>query len=118
MNKQVSVEIPTVIYRPPRRDSWFASLDEDARLDILSLREQMNWEEAVKYIFKKYGKKVSRSAYYRALDQYKDNRLAALQLKAASTPPALQQLKEISDTVKSINETLKAILAAKKTQSR
>ena len=103
-----------VQYLIPRRDVWYATLTEDERNEIFSLHERMNSDEAIKYIMKRYGKRISKASYYRAINRLNRNRLAATQLKAASAPPALDCLKEITKAVKSIDQTLKTILSLQK----
>lgn len=103
-----------VRYLIPRRDVWYATLTDDERSDILSLRDRMDCDEAIRYIMERYGKKISKASYYRAINRLNRNRLAATQLKAASAPPALDCLKEITKTVKSIDKTLRAILSRQK----
>ena len=105
-----------VSYIPPRRDSWLAKLSDDARLEVLSLRKRMSWEEALAYIKEKYGIDVSRSAYFAALKRFATNEIAAIQLKAASVPPALDYLVEITETLKSIDRSLKKMLPKRKNQ--
>ena len=104
-----------VAYSAPRRDSWLARLSEEARLDVLSLRRKMCWQEAIKYIKEKYGVPVSRTSYYATTNRYSQNEIAAAQLKAASTPPALDYLVKIADTLQSIDESLKKMSSNKKT---
>ena len=101
-------------YLIPRRDVWYATLTEDERSEILSLPDRMDSDEAIKYIMKRYGKRISKASYYRAINRLNHNRLAAAQLKAASAPPALACLKDITRAVKSIDKTLKSILAQQK----
>ena len=102
-----------ITYSPPRRDSWLASLSEEARLDVLSLRRRMCYQEAIKYIKEKYGVTVSKTSYYATTKRYSTNEIAAAQLKAASVPPALDYLVKISDTLQSIDKTLKKMSSGK-----
>ncbi len=96
-----------VSYSTPRRDSWLARLSEEARLDVLSLRRRMGWQEALKYIKDTYGIQVSRTSYFATTKRYSTNEIAAAQLKAASKPPALDSLVQIVDTLQSIDKSLK-----------
>ena len=95
-----------VKYSPPRRDSWLAGLSEDERLDALSLRRRMHWQDALKYLKETYGITVSRTSYYATTNRYASNEIAISQLKAASTPPALDCLTQILDTLKKIEKKL------------
>ena len=102
-----------VAYSAPRRDSWLASLSEEARLDVLTLRRRMCYQEAIKYIKEKYGITVSKTSYYATTKRYSSNEIAAAQLKAASTPPALDYLVKIVDSLQSIDKTLKKMSSGK-----
>ena len=102
-----------VAYSAPRRDSWLASLSEEARLDVLTLRRRMCYQDAIKYIKEKYGIVVSKTSYYATTKRYSSNEIAAAQLKAASTPPALDYLVKIVDSLQSIDKTLKKMSAGK-----
>ena len=95
-----------VKYSPPRRDSWLARLSEDERLDALSLRRRMRWQDALKYLKETYGITISRTSYFKTTNRYATNEIAVAQLKAASTPPALDYLAQILDTLKSIDKKL------------
>ena len=99
-----------VLYNLPRRDAWCADLTEEARYDILCLRERMKADEAIKYIERTYGKKISRASYYRATSRLNANRIASAQLMAAATPPSLDVLEDLAKTARSIDSTLKDIL--------
>ncbi|MBR3956351.1 MAG: hypothetical protein IKJ89_00690 [Kiritimatiellae bacterium] len=124
MKKKVNIQIeseakekrttPSIQYRIPRRDAWYASLSEEERSEVLTLPEKMNADKAVKYIEKKFGKKISRASYYRGIDGLNHNRLASAHLKAVSKPPALDVLNDLAKTVKSIDKTLKTIMQKSK----
>lgn len=107
-------EAVTVEYHIPRRDVWYADLSEEARRDILSLPTRMDSKDALRYILNKYHKKISQASYYRAISRLNGNRLASTLLKAVETPPALDYLKRITETVQSIDTTLKSMLANQK----
>ena len=64
----------------------------------------------LKLVKEKYGVTVSKTSYYATTKRYSTNEIAAAQLKAASVPPALDYLVKISDTLKSIEKTLKKIV--------
>lgn len=96
-----------VKYSPPRRDSWLARLPEDGQIDALSLRRRMRCQDALKYLKETYGITISRTSYYETTNRYASNAIAIAQLKAASTPPALDCLVQILDTLKSIEKKLK-----------
>ena len=102
-----------ITYSPPRRDSWLAGLSEEARLDVLDLRRRMCWQDALKYIKETYNVNVSRTSYFATTKRYATNEIAAAQLKAASVPPALDYLVKISDTLQSIDKTLKKMSSGK-----
>ena len=95
-----------VNYSPPRRDSWLARLSEDERLDALSLRRRMCWQDALKYLKDNYGITVSRTSYFATTKRYATNEIAAAQLKAASKPPAIEYLVQILGILKSIDKKI------------
>ena len=65
-----------VKYSPPRRDSWLAKLSEDERLDALSLRRRMPWQDALKYLKENYGITISRTSYFKTTKRYATNEIA------------------------------------------
>ena len=73
----------------------------------------MCWQDALKYIKETYNVNVSRTSYFATTKRYATNEIAAAQLKAASTPPALDYLVKIVDTLQSIDKTLKKISSGK-----
>ena len=114
--KHDAAEREALKYKRPRQGVWYADLTEDDRRDILALSSRMGHKDALAYIREKYHKDISRASYYRAINQLNGNRAASALLKAVATPPALEYLKELTESVRSIDATLKAILAIQRRQ--
>ena len=114
--KHNAAESEALKYKRPRQGVWYADLTEDDRRDILGLSSRMGYKDALAYIREKYHKEISRASYYRAINRLNGNRAASALLKAAATPPALVCLKELTESVRSIDATLKAILAIQRRQ--
>ena len=114
--KHKAVKNEALKYKIPRQGVWYADLTEDDRRDILSLPSRMGYKDALAYIREKFHKEISRASYYRAIHMLNGNRVASTLLKTAETPPALQYLKELTESVRSIDATLKTMLANQQRQ--
>ena len=109
--KRNTAENEALKYKRPRQGVWYADLTEDDRRDILALSSRMGHKDALAYIREKYHKGISRASYYRAIKRLNGNRAASTLLKAVATPPALEYLEKLAESLRSIDATLKAILA-------
>ena len=96
-----------------RSDSWVAKVPLDRMNELYELLD-LSFEKASIAIKAKFNVSPSRSSFYRAKEELRKIQYRHLQLIAASTPPALDELNEINrslDTISSGIQSIKSLLA-------